>query len=230
MLEDTRRITIYLYKLDSSLPLNLTTADKSRLSSIKSDKARVEYACSHTLLNNILQDRLDLGLEDLTFSYNSCNKPYLSPALFNSSSLYFSLSHSNNAVAIAISEGIEIGIDLEDNTRRHPDSCTKLAKRYFSKSEQKYISDHTSTHLTLAEKFFQIWTLKEAYLKATGSGINMTLSSIDFQVRENHIILTDKNRESTPEYTFYTTYFQNYSLALAANTSLKLEICACNHL
>ena len=56
--------------------------------------------------------------------------------------------------------------DIEGNRPFKP----SVAKRFFSKTEYHWIYD-TENVSVQAERFFRLWTLKEAYAKATGNGI-----------------------------------------------------------
>lgn len=79
--------------------------------------------------------------------------------------LHFNLSHSGN-FAVCIVAGMPCGIDIEGNRPFKP----SVAKKFFSKTEYHWIYD-TENVSVQAERFFRLWTLKEAYAKATGNGI-----------------------------------------------------------
>ncbi len=79
--------------------------------------------------------------------------------------LHFNLSHSGN-FAVCIVAGMPCGIDIEGNRPFKP----SVAKRFFSETEYHWIYD-TENVSVQAERFFRLWTLKEAYAKATGNGI-----------------------------------------------------------
>ena len=79
--------------------------------------------------------------------------------------LHFNLSHSGN-FAVCIVAGMPCGIDIEGNRPFKP----SVAKRFFSKTEYHWIYD-TENVSVQAERFFRLWTLKEAYAKATGNEV-----------------------------------------------------------
>ncbi|MBW4935182.1 4'-phosphopantetheinyl transferase family protein [Marinobacter sp. F4206] len=83
-----------------------------------------------------------------------------------------SLSHSHGVSACAISPGHRIGLDIEPCTR-HP-HWQRVARRWFSPQEQAWLlaEDNPQTFLT-------VWTLKEAWLKATGRGIAGNLQTLE---------------------------------------------------
>ncbi|MBR2476693.1 MAG: 4'-phosphopantetheinyl transferase superfamily protein [Clostridia bacterium] len=92
----------------------------------------------------------------------------------NADGLFFNISHSHGKVAVAVCDK-EIGIDIETV---HPVNL-KLAKRVCTPDELIYIFGHLPQESGYDEtentgyirRFLEIWTLKEAYLKCTGTGI-----------------------------------------------------------
>ncbi len=99
--------------------------------------------------------------------YTQFGKPYIN----NKMGINFGISHSGQGIAIACSLK-NIGIDLE---KRHDMNLDKMAKRYFTNNEySKYINS-----LEKEQKFLEIWTKKEAYIKWDGKGISYGLKKID---------------------------------------------------
>ena len=99
--------------------------------------------------------------------FNEHEKPYIKEC----DDFFFSLSHSDRCVAIAADEK-EIGVDVERIREKDHD---KLARRFFSLGEQKYIDSSEDKPLA----FTEIWTRKEAYLKRKGTGITEDLTAFD---------------------------------------------------
>lgn len=114
-------------------------------------------ACKHLGLTNDL----------FMFSQTKTGKPYL----LGGYSFAFSISHTRNAIAVAVA-GKAIGVDIEKvvNNNDHIDIC----KKYFSADEQKYIFSEPEGR---GWRFFEIWTRKEAYLKWNGAGLSSQLNS-----------------------------------------------------
>lgn len=215
---------IFLTSAYNPSRLILTEEEESRLARINSPKVRRHFESSHTFLNSILIDRLEISPEELEFKFNEFGKPYLSDQLFNKNSVYFSLSHSNGGVAVGISTGYEIGIDLENFSKRSINSCKKLASRYFGSKEQKYLAAAACCDLEYSKIFHRIWTLKEAYLKAAGTGINTTLSALDFELTGNLPVLYTDNDNLETSYHFHTTEHGRFQLSLACRTESHLSI------
>jgi 4'-phosphopantetheinyl transferase len=111
---------------------------------------------------------------DIRFEYNPFGKPGLDPAF--GSRLRFNLSHSGHLALIAFAAGAEIGIDLEE-IRAQPD-FTEIARQFFSAAEIEGLNRVPSSLQSRA--FLGCWTKKEAFVKACGQGLTMSMR--DFSV------------------------------------------------
>lgn len=99
-------------------------------------------------------------------------KPYLE----NAQGIYFNISHTRGLVVCGIDDR-EIGIDVE--CIRPYDE--RLMHRICTKEEIAYIcANDEGGGRKQNEKFFQLWTLKESYLKATGQGIGIPMQEVSF--------------------------------------------------
>ncbi|KAA1174262.1 4'-phosphopantetheinyl transferase superfamily protein [Marinobacter salinexigens] len=83
-----------------------------------------------------------------------------------------SLSHSNGLCACATSSVGVIGLDIEP-AERHP-QWQKVVKRWFTAHEQAWLLGRNQP-----DQFLTVWTLKEAWLKATGRGIAGNLQTLE---------------------------------------------------
>ncbi len=123
---------------------------------------------------------VDLGSAEIC--YNANGKPYLK----DYPDFHFSLSHSGSKVLCAVSDD-RVGCDAEKAGRGN----IKIARRYFTAQEQKFISEADDKDLA----FCRLWTLKESYLKATGTGLTVALDSFSILISENGIsVNADDNR------------------------------------
>lgn len=109
------------------------------------------------------------------FERNRYGRPEIaSPAQWRG--LRFNLSHTDGLIACAITRDREIGIDVEPRERKT--SILELAPTVFSAREQ-----HDLLQLDPADqrdRFFTLWTLKEAYIKARGMGLSLPLEKFSF--------------------------------------------------
>src|SRR5262249_48037202 len=89
--------------------------------------------------------------------------------------LRFNLSHSQNLALYAFALDREVGVDVE--AMRPLDDAAEIARRYFSQAENAAFERIVPAQRL--EAFFNCWTRKEAFLKATGEGLNRPLDSFD---------------------------------------------------
>ncbi len=103
-------------------------------------------------------------------------KPELAPE-FTGLGLRFNVSHSALLVAMAVTRAGRVGVDVEClNARAAP---LALATRYFNAAEARQLAGSPATEQQ--RHFYRLWTLKEAWLKATGTGVADGLAGISFE-------------------------------------------------
>ena len=119
--------------------------------------------------------------QSLSFSANEHGKPFLAEF----PDIHFNLSHSHGAAVCAMCRGAAVGVDVED-VGRHTD--LSIANRFFSSSEAELVSKASGDEKR--KLFFDIWTLKEAYIKAVGKGLTIPLNSFSFNAGEPVIQIT----------------------------------------
>lgn len=102
--------------------------------------------------------------DELNIVRDAQGKPYL----HNYPDFYFNISHTRNALVVAFSLK-PVGVDIE----KIHDADLKIASRFFSEDEQHYINNAIDTD----KAFFEIWTKKEAYIKWSGRGLSIPLTS-----------------------------------------------------
>ena len=159
-------------------------------------KYRQEKADSYKLKKDRKLSILSSYQLEKLFSFMGVKEPYNYSVLPNGKPILlgddisFSLTHSGNYAACAVSRKYDVGIDVEDVMlkKRRMDRLKKAAYKFFLEDEIKYIDfemcDNEPIHNNEAvehvihnneamehiirDKFFKIWTFKEAYMKAKG--------------------------------------------------------------
>lgn len=117
----------------------------------------------------ILSKILKLPITELRFDTDHYGKPFL---LGQERNIGFNVSHSGEWVVLAVSPSGRIGVDIEQIKFIQ----TEVAERFFSDEEFKSVIKFQSEELRLL-RFFEIWTAKESYVKATGKGLSTSLNS-----------------------------------------------------
>jgi 4'-phosphopantetheinyl transferase len=120
---------------------------------------RNRFIISRGALRIILGRYLNLEPSQVEFETGENKKPFL-----KNTPLFYNISHSGDRIILAVSPS-EVGIDIEII---NPDFDFKdILTDYFSREEADFIQQNRSY-----ERFFLIWTRKEAFTKATGKGLN----------------------------------------------------------
>jgi 4'-phosphopantetheinyl transferase len=147
---------------------------------------RRDYAAAHALLRRTLT-RLEPSHapEAWSFVRTAHGKPRLSQTTVDGSPVRFSLTHTRGCVACAISRDAEVGIDAE--CRSHIDDLERLLAGVCSAGEQAQVRAAPASARTAL--FLDLWALKEAYLKARGTGLAAKLPSIGFDLRVQAMIM-----------------------------------------
>lgn len=155
-----------------------------------------------TLLLDELLKEYNLNERDMEYFQGENKKPY-----FNNSDIFFSLSHSGDYVAAAISDK-EIGIDIEQvHTINH-----NIAKRFFTEKEIGYIEND--------DDFFKLWVQKESFVKAIGTGLACPLNSFEIINSYNESFVLFNNKK----YSFTVNSIDDYKTAVC--TEVDYEHCS----
>jgi 4'-phosphopantetheinyl transferase len=93
--------------------------------------------------------------------------------------LRFNLSHTDGLIVCLVADDREVGVDVEDI--RRAGYTVEIADRYFSPDEVRELRSWPAERQ--GERFFDYWTLKEAYIKARGLGLQIPLDQFTIQLR-----------------------------------------------
>src|SRR6266852_33298 len=151
----------------------LSQDERARFQRFHFDQDRLAFLVAHGLVRMALSRHAAVAPAEWTFSADSYGKPSIAtPA----STLSFSLSHTRRLVACAVARGRPVGVDVEDASRPAP---LEVAERYFVPGERRDIFAADADQRT--RRFFEYWTLKEAYVKAGGLGLSLPLDRFEFR-------------------------------------------------
>lgn len=103
--------------------------------------------------------------------------------LYLNDKVYFNIAHAGDKVICAAS-GSEVGCDVE---KKNCDGL-KIAKRFFSEKEYKYL-ESISDKADQEREFLKLWTMKEAFVKTVGDGLSFPIDKICF-IDDNRKILS----------------------------------------
>jgi 4'-phosphopantetheinyl transferase len=174
---------IHLWRatLDDPVRLSGTEAVLSREELLRAGRFalvrdRERFIAAHGALRMVLGLYLSADPESLEFRTGPMGKPSLVQTFTD---LRFNLSHSGDLALIAVTRGREVGVDIERVQREI--EIDPIVEHYFEPAEVwdlRIAPPHERV-----EKFFDLWTRKEACVKAEGCGLGTNTRTDRFGVR-----------------------------------------------
>lgn len=166
---------------------SLMNEEKQRkVTRLRSEDDKKRTVAGEMLARNTIAQRCNVSAESIVFGKNKNGKPFT-----ENLDVQFNISHSGDIVVCAVDER-PVGIDVE---KIRPVNL-KIAKRVYTQDEILYLFDgknFTENHDSATiERFFELWTAKEAYLKYLGCGIIDNLNSLSVD-RKNIYTEKDEN-------------------------------------
>lgn len=148
----------------------LSTDEQQLAARFHFERDRRRYVIGRGLLRAILGRYVQMAPEQIRFAYGVRGKPALVEAC-GGNRLKFNVSHSDGYFLCAVTSQREIGADIEHvHVIAEADS---IAQHYFSAQENDVFRQLPTSEKPVA--FFNCWTRKEAYIKATGDGLSRPL-------------------------------------------------------
>lgn len=157
----------------------LSGAERQRAARFRFAYLAERYVVAHGRLRQLLAAQLGIAPKDLEFAAGPHGKPRLAGRAAGSG-LQFNLSHSGEWGLVGWARERAIGVDIE--LRREMRDEAALVRRYFSPAE--IAAYEALPAARRQEGFFNAWTRKEAYVKAVGRGLGLSLSSFDVSLEE----------------------------------------------
>jgi 4'-phosphopantetheinyl transferase len=152
----------------------LSSDERARCDRLVFERDRRDFAAAHALLRDALSRHGRLSPGDWKFGVEAGGKPYLA----DQSELQFNIAHTRGLVVCALSLAGPIGVDVE--AIAYERDIDAISERYFAPTE---LADLRARHdvARRGAHFTELWTSKEAYLKALGAGLRRPLDEIAFQ-------------------------------------------------
>lgn len=165
---------IYFLAVDESFSaqqqalLSLLSPEKrERIQSMRFDIDQKLSLYADVLVRCLACRALHVSNDGLVFLQNAFGKP----CLMGHPGFQFNISHTRSAIAVALSNR-EVGVDIE----RVGKADLRISRRYFTAAESDWVE---AGGAKADERFYTVWTRKEAYIKWLGRGLSIPLSSFD---------------------------------------------------
>jgi len=155
----------------------LSDEERERAAAFTRDGGRIRFITGRGILRLLLSRYLDDDPAEIAISQTRLGKPMLAGE--SGGRIFFSLSHSEDLVLVALSPSWEIGVDLEFLRTLQIDRMIPLCVAPVEREEMEKLPKRTKRR-----RFFELWTRKEALAKAVGLGLKLSLRDIIFQAVE----------------------------------------------
>jgi 4'-phosphopantetheinyl transferase len=160
----------------------LTPEERARKQRYYFEKNRHEYLITRALVRSVLSRYAPVRPAAWAFSANEWGCPAI--ATPEGAGLRFNLSNTRGLVCCLVAADRDVGIDVEDVEREG--ETVAIADRFFSPTEVAEL--HTRPEERRRARFFDYWTLKEAYIKARGMGLAIPLDHFSFLLTDHRPI------------------------------------------
>lgn len=173
--------SVHLWRFNLALPESrvaalerlLTVEEKQRAERFRFAKHQRRFKVRRARLRRLVATYQSLPTAQVTFDYTRRGKPQLPTHLDRHADgpLAFNLSDSQDLAVVAVTRGPALGVDVEV-VRDMPDALG-ISKSFFASAERDVLASVPETQRS--HTFFNCWTRKEAYIKATGDGLSVPL-------------------------------------------------------
>jgi 4'-phosphopantetheinyl transferase len=193
-----RHVHLWLWSLDASSAdleacwQSLSPDEGSRAGSFRFEKHRKRFVVARGQLRFILADYMGCRADEIAFGYGEAGKPH-SLTQPESWRLDFNLSHSEDSAALAVSSGMELGVDIELIRPIEEDILPQI----LSEAEQRQFEALPAARQS--DALLESWTRKEACLKALGTGLQASPARFEFDLARSDDDALLRVGESTDE-------------------------------
>lgn len=153
------------------LESNLTKSERAEMRMIRNPGRAHDFCLSRLMLRRLMREQLpNATATELTRERSG------RLVLSGAPGWHISVSHCPGRIAVMLAAA-PCGVDIEVFREI---AWQKIARRYFSRGEQEWLASLPEANARQA--FFQLWTLKEAGVKAMGKGLANHLASLAFDL------------------------------------------------
>lgn len=178
--------------------------NRCKILKVKNKEAQTRSLAGQLLIRSIIHNDLNIPNTDIRFSKNEYEKPYLE----NNPDFHFNISHSHNQI-VCVTGGDRVGVDVQHIKPIGLD----LARKFFTKQEYLLLTNIYPCYKRL-QAFYNLWTLKESFIKAVGKGLHIPLNTFNL-AHEDKLVSSIHFEESS-------YYFRQYDTI----ENCKLSVCS----
>jgi 4'-phosphopantetheinyl transferase len=166
----------------------LNTEERARAARFRFERDRHQFVVRHAILRHVLGWYLAVPAQRIEFSVSELGKPALAGAAAKAG-LEFNLSSSGPVAVYAVARGRHTGVDVE--VFRPDFNWSEVSGQFFHPREASCLREAPPAEQV--DLFFAFWTMKEAFVKARGLGLQQPLLETDLTavVRDGQGSFTD---------------------------------------
>ena len=164
----------------------LSANELQRLRNFSQPNRRKQFLTSRYFAKTLLANYLKIQASQLDFEIQAEGKPVL-PSAHQKSGIDFNFSHSETLFLLGVSTAHWIGVDVEPQIQKT--NQIQIAEKIFSEPERKWIDQAEGSQKT--ERFFRLWSMKEAILKAAAGGVFRHVQEIKLRPNEDRLALQE---------------------------------------
>lgn len=156
----------------------LETHELRKQSTFHFARDRHQYLLARALVRTVLSRYAPVPPQEWRFTFSAQGRPRMvDPGLAQTRGLDFNLSHTRGLVVMGVTRHGMLGVDTESLARPAP---LTLADQVFSANESFALRSLPAAHQP--HRFYELWTLKESYVKARGLGLQIPLDQFSFSL------------------------------------------------
>ena len=159
---------------------------------------RHSYLVTHAMLRIVLSKYAPIQPQAWQFVTNGYGRPEIANADPSARQINFNVSHAHGLVVVAVTRAAAMGVDIEE-VRARP-APVELADRHFAPRE--ILALQVLPAQRRSDRFYEFWTLKEAYIKARGLGLSIPLDQFSFQFEGDRTVhfCAEPSLQDSPEF------------------------------
>jgi 4'-phosphopantetheinyl transferase len=198
----------------------LSASERARAERYRVPGGGARYRATRVLVRGVLAGLIGRPPGELEFVELAHGRPALRDG---TATLDFNVSRCPSWVALVVTTGIACGVDVEDVSR---EANFLAIARAFAPSERSLLEG--SSPEERRRRFFALWTLKEATLKALGTGLSLSLGACAFQLEEANspqVKFSSPIAEDATEWSFFQLAPDaGHLLAVAVRSASRPEL------
>jgi 4'-phosphopantetheinyl transferase len=163
-----------------SLHRTLSADERLRAGRFHFARDRNRFVAARGTLRSILSRYLKITADRIRFQYNPFGKPSLAECHI-AEGIEFNLAHSHDLALYAFSRVNQLGVDIEYMQAKI--AFMNIVQDFFPWQEKALLRKVPKNER--CKVFFECWTRREAYLKALGRGLSLTLDHFHVEPTEN---------------------------------------------